>query len=176
MVRFLTTNGEMKVLAHIACDDAIGLMNEWADRVREFGLTDLHLAVSVVNPDLIPEDLRDAQKVLNLTALETALLLVLGEGWRVKPYVRQTIEGPEPEGTMFVTEGNAVQAEGNPVGWPSPPTLDVDCFWPVLYQPSTASDEDRANAGNIANGICRDAGGCTSGTPQCVTANAYPLG
>lgn len=167
---------EIKILAHVTCANAISEMNEWADTVRGFTLTDLHLAVSVVNPDLVPEDQRDAQKVLNRSALQTALLLVLGNGWRVKPYVRQSLEGPDPLGTMFVTEGNAVQAEGNPVGWPAPPTTIVDCFWPVLYQPSTASDEELAEASNVANGICRDSGACTEGTALCATGNDYPLG
>lgn len=151
-------------------------MNEWSGNITNYGLTDLHLAISVADPFLLPEELRDAQKVLNRNALQTALLLVLPEPWRVKPYVRASLEGPSPEGTMFVNQNNEVQADGNPVGWPSPPTLDVDCWWPVLYQPSDASDGEINNALQIADGICRSANGCESGTPHCVTANTYPLG
>lgn len=135
------------------------------------------LAVSVTNPDLIEAgDLRDAQKVLNRESLLAATRVAVGGLYTVQVVERQSLEGSEPLGTMLIREDGDIQAEGNSVSFPTPPTLDVNCFWPTRYTPAGAPADERQSMVDLGDQICISAGGCTEGTPHCVTGEDRPLG
>lgn len=139
-------------------------------------MSDVYIGVSVVDTELVDESLRNGMREYNRAALTRATENVPGETWRVKPIVRSSIYGSRPEGTMKIQANGDMYAEGNQISWPSIPTVNVDCYWPILYTPTNAPsgrvDEMRA----LADQICVDAGGCGDKPATCQTSNDSPAG
>ncbi|KAK8135538.1 hypothetical protein PG984_003478 [Apiospora sp. TS-2023a] len=79
---------------------------------------------------------------------------------------------------MQIKWGGGVDAEGAPVYWPEVPTLDVNCYWPIRYTPSTASLEERRRMWDLSDQICISADGCPAGAgkPHCAIKDDRPLG
>ncbi|KAK6863692.1 hypothetical protein PG995_000220 [Apiospora arundinis] len=136
------------------------------------------IAVSVLNPDLLDPSLQDAQKELNRVAMLAATdVSVLGL-WAVQVVERQTQQGGDPLGTMRMSLDGRTYAEGAEVIWNRPPTLEVNCWWPVKYTPSNAPASTVAEMEALAARICASAWGCYDnlGLPTCNRDNARPLG
>jgi hypothetical protein len=164
-----------KVLGHIACDDAFNLINEYVRIVGDARLVEENVVISVVNPDILQEELRNAQKILNRSALEAMANILQGRRWRLKPYERLTIEGSDPLGTMRIEQDGSIQAEGVPMSLPSP--ADIYCYWPVAYTPDDRPQDEKDRMAALANSICLDGQGCPDGSePQCQHNNERKLG
>lgn len=150
-----------QVLGHIRCDDAGALLEEWKREVEDIFPLDLRVVISVVNPNILDEAVRDAQRELNRASLISALTLVgENETWKVFPVQRQTVDGPLPLGSFKIEKDRTFNIEGQVVIPPTAPTLNVPCYWPIQYTPANAPDQTREEMMELADKICRDADGC----------------
>ncbi|KAK8021728.1 hypothetical protein PG990_006866 [Apiospora arundinis] len=151
---------------------------DWQGNVTAQNWPNIAIAVSVLNPDLLDPSLQDAQKELNRVAMLAATdVSVLGL-WAVQVVERQTQQGGDPLGTMRMSLDGRTYAEGAEVIWNRPPTLEVNCWWPVKYTPSNAPASTVADMEALAARICASAWGCYDnlGLPTCNRDSARPLG
>ncbi|KAM7183993.1 hypothetical protein V8F20_012392 [Naviculisporaceae sp. PSN 640] len=142
-----------KVLTHVLCGlEWERYLSEFVAAYQEADLGFSSIALAVANPDITAAP--DAQRIINMGCFRAAAnLYPVNERWRILHLERQTLEGEG--GTLKVTVGNAIIAEGTVTMNPEPPR-PAACSWPYRYLSRGATDGEITRAVQEAHQICSD--------------------
>ncbi|KAK0105144.1 hypothetical protein ONS95_004457 [Cadophora gregata] len=122
-------NGYDKLLGHISCERNQQDIDDFVGYVQLSGITNIQLVVSVVDPALVDESLRDAQTALNNYAVSQAQSLVPNDLNNVIKVIRtDPLDAPIPKGTVKIQYNRQIEAEGTVVWSSRNPTPPSGCL------------------------------------------------
>lgn len=84
--------------------------DEWANRVRNSGMTNIKIVVDILNPDIAPPPARGAQEAINNAAKDAAHSI-----GSYATHYRQSMADPAPAGELKINLDGSITVGGKKV-------------------------------------------------------------